>query len=119
MLSYESRPISLGSGHSKASQNGLINKMDTTMDSSSADHKSNGISQKASPQRHAKSKHRHIWLITGPAGCGKSTVAEYIAKSLNFPYIEGDNVCLAELQRACPTSPKINNTNEFAVPPSL
>lgn len=35
-------------------------------------------------------KHSHIWLITGPAGCGKSTVAAYIAKAMSLPYIEGD-----------------------------
>ncbi|KAI0136997.1 thermoresistant glucokinase family carbohydrate kinase [Xylariales sp. AK1849] len=35
-------------------------------------------------------KHRHIWLVTGPAGCGKSTVAQYLASSLNLPYLEGD-----------------------------
>jgi predicted AAA+ superfamily ATPase len=34
----------------------------------------------------------HIWLVTGPAGCGKSTVAKYLADSLNLPYIEGDEV---------------------------
>ena len=34
----------------------------------------------------------HIWLVTGPAGCGKSTVAKYLATSLNLPYIEGDEV---------------------------
>lgn len=32
----------------------------------------------------------HIWLVTGPAGCGKSTVAKYLADRLNLPYIEGD-----------------------------
>lgn len=32
----------------------------------------------------------HIWLVTGPAGCGKSTVAQYLANSLNLPYVEGD-----------------------------
>lgn len=34
--------------------------------------------------------HRHMWIITGPAGCGKTTVAQYLAKNLNLPYIEGD-----------------------------
>jgi len=29
-------------------------------------------------------------LITGPAGCGKSTVAQYVAKAMNLPFIEGD-----------------------------
>ncbi|KAI1810771.1 thermoresistant gluconokinase [Poronia punctata] len=35
-------------------------------------------------------KVHHIWLVTGPAGCGKTTVAEYLSKSLNLPYLEGD-----------------------------
>lgn len=34
----------------------------------------------------------HIWLVTGPAGCGKSTVAKYLATTLDLPYIEGDEV---------------------------
>ncbi|KAI0400305.1 thermoresistant gluconokinase [Xylaria palmicola] len=36
------------------------------------------------------SKVHHIWLVTGPAGCGKTTVAEHLSKSLNLPYLEGD-----------------------------
>lgn len=36
--------------------------------------------------------HRHMWIITGPAGCGKSTIAQYIASELSLPYIEGDDV---------------------------
>ena len=39
--------------------------------------------------------HRHMWIITGPAGCGKSTVAQYVAKELSIPYIEGDDVSRA------------------------
>jgi adenylylsulfate kinase-like enzyme len=35
---------------------------------------------------------QHIWLITGPAGCGKSTVAKYLSDELALPYIEGDDV---------------------------
>jgi gluconokinase len=35
-------------------------------------------------------KQQHIWLVTGPAGCGKSTVAKHIANALQFPFIEGD-----------------------------
>ncbi|OJD37655.1 shikimate kinase [Diplodia corticola] len=38
----------------------------------------------------AQPHHRHIWIITGPAGCGKSTVGKHIADSLELPYIEGD-----------------------------
>ena len=37
-------------------------------------------------------QHRHIWIVTGPAGCGKTTVAQYLAKELSIPYIEGDDV---------------------------
>src|SRR5689334_7698793 len=35
----------------------------------------------------------HIWIITGPAGCGKTTVAQHLAAELSLPYIEGDDVC--------------------------
>jgi len=44
----------------------------------------------ASTRQQSKSQHHDIWLITGPAGCGKSTVAQYLAKALDLPYIEGD-----------------------------
>lgn len=43
-----------------------------------------------SPSSQPDTKHHHIWLITGPAGCGKSTVAQFIAKAMDLPYIEGD-----------------------------
>ncbi|KAI1132063.1 thermoresistant gluconokinase [Nemania abortiva] len=32
----------------------------------------------------------HIWLVTGPAGCGKTTVAEHLSTTLGLPYLEGD-----------------------------
>ncbi|KAI1415554.1 gluconokinase-like protein [Hypoxylon sp. FL1857] len=34
--------------------------------------------------------HHHVWLVTGPAGCGKSTVAKHLATALGIPFIEGD-----------------------------
>ncbi|KAF7504860.1 hypothetical protein GJ744_001658 [Endocarpon pusillum] len=34
---------------------------------------------------------KHIWVITGPAGCGKTTVAQYLMKQLSLPYVEGDD----------------------------
>jgi len=43
-----------------------------------------------SPTSQPDTKHHHIWLITGPAGCGKSTVAQYIAKAMSLPFMEGD-----------------------------
>ena len=39
-------------------------------------------------------QHRHIWIITGPAGCGKTSVAEYLAATFAMPYLEGDSVSL-------------------------
>ncbi|PBP15520.1 glucokinase [Diplocarpon rosae] len=39
----------------------------------------------------AQTEHHHLWLITGPAGCGKSTVAEFLAKKMGLPFIEGDS----------------------------
>ncbi|KAM0287010.1 hypothetical protein ACHAQH_000695 [Verticillium albo-atrum] len=50
---------------------------------------------KASKSSHVNgnldTKYHHIWLVTGPAGCGKTTVAEHLASSLKVPYVEGDN----------------------------
>jgi gluconokinase len=43
-------------------------------------------------QGHQKTERRHIWLIIGPTGCGKSTIGDYAAKILNLPFIKGDNV---------------------------
>lgn len=48
--------------------------------------------------------HRHVWIITGPAGCGKSTIAQYLAKELSLPYIEGDDVSTPLVLRAKPSN---------------
>jgi gluconokinase len=36
--------------------------------------------------------HHHILIVTGPAGCGKSTVAKFLADRYGYEYIEGDDV---------------------------
>lgn len=55
---------------------------------------SNGVtSNGAMSTAESSAKTQHIWLVTGPAGCGKSTVAKHIADSLHLPFIEGDEVC--------------------------
>ncbi|KAK2755933.1 hypothetical protein FQN54_005729 [Arachnomyces sp. PD_36] len=46
------------------------------------------LSQEMKP---AKQPVQHIWIVTGPAGCGKTTVAQALAKELALPYIEGDD----------------------------
>ena len=48
-----------------------------------------------SPQNAGTKKPHHIWLVTGPAGVGKSTVAAYLSQALGFTYIEGDDVSLS------------------------
>jgi hypothetical protein len=35
---------------------------------------------------------QHIWVITGPAGCGKTSVAESLHQTYGMPYLEGDTV---------------------------
>lgn len=37
-------------------------------------------------------RHKHIWILSGPAGCGKTSLAGYLSQSMSLPYIEGDNV---------------------------
>ena len=35
---------------------------------------------------------RHVFVVYGPAGCGKTTIAQHIAETYNMEYIEGDEV---------------------------
>jgi gluconokinase len=42
----------------------------------------------------ATTTHHHIFIVTGPAGCGKSTVAKFLAARYGFEYIEGDDVSI-------------------------
>ncbi|EAW10634.1 gluconokinase [Aspergillus clavatus NRRL 1] len=34
---------------------------------------------------------QHIWIVTGPAGCGKSTIGRALEKKLGLPFLEGDD----------------------------
>lgn len=82
MLSYENRPAAMSNPTPVTSDHLPIS-------SSQAANKNGNLSNTG---RQIDTKHHHIWLITGPAGCGKSTVAQFIAKSMNLPFIEGDEV---------------------------
>lgn len=37
---------------------------------------------------------QHIWVVTGPAGCGKSTVGNVLRTELGVPFLEGDDVSI-------------------------
>jgi len=81
MLSYDNRPT-------------MGEKASTTSDllpiSSSPPSSSKMVNGTSTTSNQPDTKHHHIWLVTGPAGCGKSTVAQFIAKAMDLPFIEGD-----------------------------
>ncbi|KAH5492591.1 hypothetical protein HBI52_213580 [Parastagonospora nodorum] len=43
-----------------------------------------------SPAAMSITSQHHIIIVTGPAGCGKSTIAKYLSDRYGFDYIEGD-----------------------------
>jgi gluconokinase len=54
--------------------------------------KSTSILNAAETVKMTMSGGHHILIVTGPAGCGKSTVAKYLSERYGFEYIEGDEV---------------------------
>ncbi|KAI0008034.1 carbohydrate kinase [Xylariaceae sp. FL0662B] len=90
MLSYDS-PVSVNSHSSPNNMAATMNSLSTNpkpinatvmpVTSTNTIAKVNG---KPAPRYH------HIWLVTGPAGCGKTTVAKHLASALDLPYLEGD-----------------------------
>ncbi|KAI4600193.1 hypothetical protein KJ359_001296 [Pestalotiopsis sp. 9143b] len=91
MLSYDS-PVSLPKtnsakmGSANTANLGPNPKPITTATMTHAPHVSSTTAQNSN----AATRHHHIWLVTGPAGCGKSTVAAHLSEALGFPYLEGD-----------------------------
>jgi gluconokinase len=53
--------------------------------------------------------HKHLFIVTGPAGCGKTTVAKHLAAVFDMPYLEGDDV---RFSSPIPT-PRADGTHSF------
>ena len=73
--------------------------------------------------------HRHMWIVTGPAGCGKTTVAQFLALELGLPYIEGDDVSITVksdqhklysslLTPSCSVKASYNHTSSLSARPA-
>lgn len=62
--------------------------------------KENPLSAKAYYRMDSKERHdmdsskslQHIWIVTGPAGSGKTTVAKNLQSEMGLPFLEGDDV---------------------------
>ncbi|CAA9958744.1 hypothetical protein CFE70_002257 [Pyrenophora teres f. teres 0-1] len=52
--------------------------------------KSAVVLSETSPTEMTIAHHHHILIVTGPAGCGKSTIAKHLSDRYGFDYIEGD-----------------------------
>ncbi|KPM38932.1 hypothetical protein AK830_g7644 [Neonectria ditissima] len=85
MLSYDSSSLPIKAARASAS---VSSPTTTTAPSPLSTQPS---LNSATANGHEAKDQQHIWLVTGPAGCGKSTIAEYLANTLNMPYIEGDS----------------------------
>lgn len=106
MLSYDSAPIPI-KGHKAPASVPLPPSLQATPTTPSPLTKAQ--------KQHQVDDHHHIWLVTGPAGCGKTTIAEYLANTLNMPYIEGDAVSF----RQCKTQLATNTTSlSITLPPT-
>ena len=87
MLSYDSTVPIPGQQTPKADI--MANGMTPNITNAHASNYSSNMAASATPKNY---NHHHIWLVTGPAGCGKTSVAEHLAGALDMPYIEGDSV---------------------------
>ncbi|KAJ4272032.1 hypothetical protein NW762_000742 [Fusarium torreyae] len=90
MLSYDSTPMPLQASTKPASIALPPSLQAAPTNSSSMTVAPPSLNSAAINGRESQGK-QHIWLVTGPAGCGKTTVAGHLAQALGMPYIEGDS----------------------------
>lgn len=62
---------------------------------------------------------QHIWVITGPAGCGKTSVAEHLHSTFGMPYLEGDTVRKSPLPPPSTHSLQTNDINQYHTPTNI
>lgn len=65
----------------------------------------NGTNGVTSTTPSKPAKQQHIWVVTGPAGCGKSTVGNVLRKELGIPFLEGDDVSTQVPECTTPYTP--------------
>ncbi|KAI1466853.1 carbohydrate kinase [Daldinia caldariorum] len=90
MLTYDN-PVPVNRKHSVASMAASMDTIASTpkpINATMVPVTSNNTTAKVNGQ--SAPRQRHIWLVTGPAGCGKSTVAKHLSEAIDLPYIEGD-----------------------------
>lgn len=104
MLSYDSSSLPIKAARAPASipLPASLQATPTAPSPLSAQPSSLDSLNSAAANGHGAKDQQHIWLVTGPAGCGKSTIAEYLANTLNMPYIEGDSVRVNSPARGVP-----------------
>ncbi|EEQ33466.1 thermoresistant gluconokinase [Microsporum canis CBS 113480] len=73
------------------SRNSLSRRYPSATTPSPSPSLSSSASYALKSQQNPNAMPQHIWIVTGPAGCGKTTVAQGLAKELRIPYIEGDD----------------------------
>jgi gluconate kinase len=40
---------------------------------------------------------KHVFVVFGPTGCGKSTIGKYVSSNSSYQFLEGDDVSLPPL----------------------
>lgn len=79
--------LSAGERPPQPSMNGTVKDLNQA----TLNHRSTAAAMWQTPKS-AEQTVKHIWIITGPAGSGKSTVGRGLQQELDLPFLEGDDV---------------------------